>query len=170
MFTLSNLPKSTDKTSKRIGRGNASKGTYAGRGQKGQRSRSGGKSGLARLAARDWALKLPKMRGFRSIHNKPAWVDLSTLVTRCNDMKIITPGLLKKHGIIDSIINGVKILGSDPIKKAIHVKGFLLSVGAIKAIEAAGGKVENIILAKRIVKDAKKIILEEKKAKKLNKN
>ncbi len=169
MFTLSNLPKNTEKTSKRLGRGNASKGTYSGRGQKGQRSRSGGKSGLARLAARDWALKLPKMRGFKSIHNKPAWVDLSVLVDRCNDMEIITPGLLKKHGIIDSIADGVKILGSSPIKKALHVKGFYVSTGANKAIIDAGGKIEDIVVARSIKKAENKQILEEAKAKRLKK-
>ena len=165
MFTLSNLPKNKDKTKNRIGRGNASSGTYSGRGQKGQRSRSGGKSGLTRLASRDWVQKLPKMRGFKSIHNKPSWVDVSTLVDRCGDIKVITPGLLKKHGIIDSVANGVKILGNSPIKKALHVKGFYISASAKEVIESAGGKVEDIVVARTIRKaEAKKVLEQEKQA------
>ncbi len=165
MFTLGNLPKNTDKTKNRIGRGNASSGTYSGRGQKGQRSRSGGKSGLARLAARDWVQKLPKMKGFKSIHNKPAWVDIATLVDCCEDMKVITPGLLKKHGIIDSVKDGVKILGNSSIKKPLHVKGFYISASAKDAIESAGGTVEDVKVARKIRKaEAKKVLEQEKLA------
>jgi len=150
MFSLENLPKNKDKVSKRIGRGNGSKGNYSGRGQKGQKARSGGKSGLDRLAARDWVFKLPKMRGFRSMHNKPSWVDVKTLVNHCAQWEVITPGLLKKHGIIDSVANGVKILGFGPIKQSLHVKGFSLSASAKKAIEEAGGKVEDVVTAHNV--------------------
>lgn len=163
MFTLSDLPKNKDKKKNRIGRGNASAGTYSGRGQKGQRSRSGGKSGLTRLASRDWVQKLPKMKGFKSIHNKPSLVDVATLVNRCDDIKVITPGLLKKYGILDSVKDGVKILGNTSIKKAIHVKGFYISNSAKEIIESAGGKVEDIIVSKKLRKEARKNILEKEK-------
>lgn len=142
MQSLHNLPSKQGKTKKRIGRGNASTGTYSGRGQKGQKSRSGA-SGFARRASRDWVQKLPKLRGFTSMHAKPAWIDVSLLAEKAKDIAVITPGLLKKHGLIDSIADGVKILGKGPLKTALKVKGFYLSESAKKAIIDAGGSVEN---------------------------
>jgi len=55
------------KTRTRIGRGNGSGiGTYSGRGIKGQRARSGGKSGLTARAMKPYLLRIPKSRGFAS--------------------------------------------------------------------------------------------------------
>lgn len=141
MFKLANLPKAKSKTKKRVGRGNASRGTYSGRGQKGQKSRSGGKGGLKRLGARDWVTKLPKSKGFKSQHRQPAWIEVRDLVTKFKSDVIITPGLLKQKKIIASISAGVKILGKGPLTKKIKVKGFLLSAGARQAIIKAGGEV-----------------------------
>lgn len=141
-MNLHSLPSRQGKTKKRIGRGNASTGTYSGRGMKGQRARSGGKSGLARLAARDWVHKLPKAKGFTSIHQKPAWLDIGALSEHFNDGDTVTPGLLKKHGLVSVIKHGVKLLGKGPVQKKLTVKNIQVSKGAQAAIEKAGGTVE----------------------------
>ena len=68
---LHNLsPKAGSKKSKkRVGRGLASKGTTAGRGQKGQKARSG-TGGFKRLGMRKLLLSTPKLRGFGSMQAK----------------------------------------------------------------------------------------------------
>ncbi|MCK4554160.1 hypothetical protein KAU19_04310, partial [Candidatus Parcubacteria bacterium] len=69
MLRLHNIKpnKKAVKKRKRVGRGNASgHGTYSGRGIKGQRSRSGGKSGLKRLGMKMILRNIPKKRGFKS--------------------------------------------------------------------------------------------------------
>lgn len=137
------MPASKSKKKKRVGRGNASKGTYAGRGLKGQRSRSGGKSGLKRIGARDWLMKIPKKKGFKSPHQKPAWITVAKLDRKCGEKEVITPHLLKKKGLVDTIQHGVKILGTGPVQQAMSVKGFYISENAKKAIEKAGGKILN---------------------------
>ncbi|MGB0757780.1 MAG: uL15 family ribosomal protein [Patescibacteria group bacterium] len=142
MQSLHNLPAKQGKSKKRVGRGNASSGTYSGRGMKGQRSRSGA-SGMIRRASRDWVQKLPKMRGFKSIHGKASWIDVKDLARIAKDMEVVTPGLLKKNGAIDSIKDGVKILGSGPISDTVKIKGFYLSGSAKKAILDAGGSIED---------------------------
>ncbi len=64
-LNLSSLVKIKEKNpKKRVGRGNASgKGSYSGRGLKGQRSRSGGKKGLKLRGLRRLSKRLPKLRG-----------------------------------------------------------------------------------------------------------
>ncbi len=72
MLTLHNLKKSKGITkSKRLGRGNSSGvGTYSTRGMKGQRSRSGGKSGLIARSINSYLLRIPKVKGFKSFKPK----------------------------------------------------------------------------------------------------
>lgn len=152
MLAAHNLPKKTTKTKKRIGRGNASSGTYAGRGMKGQRSRSGGKSGLAKRAIKAWVSKLPKKRGFTSIHDKPAWVELTDVARVFDDDSIVTPRLMKEKGLVSNISNGVKVLGKGPVKKKLTLKGVYISASAKQAVEQAGGAIEGQRLARKVLK------------------
>ncbi len=142
MIQLHSLPSRNTKTKRRVGRGNASNGTYSGRGMKGQRSRSGGKSGLARLAARAWVEKLPKAKGFTSIHAKPAWLDIAVLSDHFSDGDTVTPGLLKQKNLVSDIRNGVKLLGNSTVAKKLTIKNMYLSASARTAIEKAGGVIE----------------------------
>jgi len=65
---------------KRVGRGNASgHGTSSTRGGKGQTARSGGSRGLARLGFRRLMQSTPKLRGFKSLNDKPIVVYISDL-------------------------------------------------------------------------------------------
>ena len=70
LHNLTALPKTPRK--KRVGRGNASgKGTYASRGLKGQKARSGGRSGLRRRSLMQQLIKkTPKIGGFKSLKKK----------------------------------------------------------------------------------------------------
>ncbi len=129
------------KKSKRVGRGNSSqKGTTAARGMNGQKSRSGGKSGTARLGMKQSLLKIPKNRGFTSIKPKKKTVTLSTLIRIAGD-ETITPHFLEKKGVISQASFGVKIVGAGAIDKKINIKDCSVSKGATEAIKSAGGSV-----------------------------
>lgn len=130
------------KSSKRLGRGNASqKGTSAGRGTKGQRARSGGKKRTSLRALRPQIMKVPKLRGWKSIHPKPAVVTLRTLSRIAKDGATVSPASLAAEGVIRTAAHGVKIIGNAPLDKKITVVGCVASKGALAAIEKAGGSV-----------------------------
>ncbi|KYH28830.1 MULTISPECIES: 50S ribosomal protein L15 [Clostridium] len=133
------------KAPKRVGRGNGSGlGKTAGKGHKGQNARSGGgvrpgfEGGQMPLYRR-----LPK-RGFTNIFAKE-YVEVN--VNRLNifeDGTEVTPELLKQHGIISKVKDGVKILGNGVLEKKLTVKATKFTKGAIEKIESMGGKAEVI--------------------------
>lgn len=133
------------KKRKRLGRGTASgQGKTAGRGQDGQKSRSGGgvrpgfEGGQMPLYRR-----LPK-RGFTNIFaTRYAEINVEVL-NRFNDGAEITPELLKETGILKKQLDGVKVLGNGEITKKLTVRANKFSKSAVEKIEAAGGKVEVI--------------------------
>ena len=125
----------------RVGRG-GKRGTYSGRGMKGQKAHAGRRipSGLKAILSR-----LPKLRGAgnKSIQEKPEIVNLGDLNKVFQETNIINKHILAQHGLIKDVKNKVKILGNGEIKKAITLEGLLISQSAKKKIEAAGGKVLN---------------------------
>jgi len=125
---------------KRVGRG-GKRGTYSGRGLKGQRARSGGKSGLKRKGMRQLIERTHKLKGFKSIHKKPDILSLALLNKAFKDGDKVTPASLLGKNLVDNIRNGVKILSNGQIKVKITIEGCLLSKNAKIAIEKAGGKV-----------------------------
>jgi large subunit ribosomal protein L15 len=129
------------KDKKRIGRGLGSKGTTAGRGQKGQKSRSG-VSGLKRIGARRQLLATPKLRGFHSGWPKAAVVNLKQLEELFGKGEEVTPKALAKKGLINKTAKNVKILGDGEIKSALNIKGCSVSKAAADKILKAGGKIE----------------------------
>lgn len=142
---LHTLPAS-HKKKQRIGRG-GKRGTTAGRGTKGQRSRAGHR---IRPAERDLILRLPKQRGFR---NKPKTE--KTLVLNLDALKKViasqtkgaaplelTKGFLKAAGLVGKNWRGaVKLLGNGEITAPISVTGIQVSASVKAKIEKAGGKV-----------------------------
>jgi large subunit ribosomal protein L15 len=139
-LTLHNLKSSPKKSRKRVGRGFGSgHGRYSTRGIKGQRSRSGGKAGLKIMGAKKMIMVLPKIGGFKSIHPKPAIINIGKLAEHFNDSDKIFPKILLKKGLIDKIKAGVKILGEGEINKKLIIEGCLVSKGAKEKIEKAGG-------------------------------
>ena len=134
--------KGTRKNKKRVGRGNASqKGTYSGRGMKGQRSRSGGKKGLARRAFKAYLQKIPKLRGFKSMAIKKEVVTTASINRVFNDGDIVTPRSLNKKGLVDKPQHGVKIVLRGELSKPVTVKSCAVSKQAKQAIESAGGQI-----------------------------
>ncbi|KKR84724.1 MAG: 50S ribosomal protein L15 [Candidatus Uhrbacteria bacterium GW2011_GWF2_41_16] len=127
--------------SKRVGRGLGSRGSYSGRGVKGQRARSGGRSGLQLKGLRSLMLKLPKQRGFRSLNEKPSVINVQILDQNFTDGEIVQPKSLLSKGLVDRIDAGVKILGAGELKHKIIVKGCTISASAKEKIEKVGGSV-----------------------------
>jgi len=131
------------KSQKRVGRGTGSGlGKTAGKGQKGQNSRSGGgtkpgfEGGQMPLYRR-----LPK-RGFTNIFAKQI---VEVNVERLNIFENgteVTEALLKERGVVSKTLDGVKILGNGELTKSLTVKVSRFSESAKAKIEAAGGKVE----------------------------
>lgn len=145
---LENLTKAPEaKAKKRVGRGPGSGlGKTSGRGQKGQKSRSGAsipawfQGGQTPLYRR-----IPK-RGFNNTRftTRYATINVSDLNNYFNDGDVVTPELLKEKKIIKKQLNGVKVLGNGELKKKLTVKANIFSGSAISKIESAGGKVEVI--------------------------
>lgn len=133
--------KGATKDKKRVGRGLGSKGTTAGRGQKGQSSRSG-VGGLKRLGMRHTLLATPKVRGFHSLEKKVQIVNLGDLSKRFIAGEVVTPRTLAKKGMVKDGGAKVKVLSEGDLTVAVTVKNCLVSAGAAEKIAKAGGKVE----------------------------
>jgi len=135
-------PKHSNKSKKRVGRG-GKKGTYSGKGSKGQKSRAGRK--LAPII-RELIKKYPKLRGYRSfaLDNYSVVINLETLEKVSEDKEVISPESLIKKGII-SMIKGkappVKILGQGKLTKQLIIENCQVSKTAKEAIEKSGGTV-----------------------------
>lgn len=133
-------PITPNKKRKRVGRGPGSgNGKTSGRGQKGQKSRSGGgvrpgfEGGQTTLARR-----LPK-RGFTNINHKEyAVVNLEDL-NRFEDGSVVTPAEFISTGMVKKVNDGIKILGRGKLEKKLDVKAAKFSKSAKEAIEQAGG-------------------------------
>lgn len=146
-LSLHNLKASSGakKRKRRLGRGNASgKGNYSGKGMKGQRARSGGRSGLGLKGIKGYLQRIPKTGGFTSKRTRPQIVGLRALEREFKEEEIVTPKLLFKKGLIKNTFGGVKILGTGTLKKKLTVKANAFSKGAKDAIIKAGGQIEII--------------------------
>jgi large subunit ribosomal protein L15 len=134
------------KTRKRVGRGTASGyGKTAGRGTKGQNSRSGGgvrpyfEGGQLPLVRR-----LPYKRGFTNIFRvEYSVVNLDRLAGFRKGSKV-DPEALAKAGIIKSPRERVKILGRGELKKALTISAHKFSASAKEKIEAVGGTIAEL--------------------------
>ncbi len=133
--------KGARRSTKRVGRGLGSKGSYSGRGVKGQRARSGGRSGLQLKGIRSLMLKLPKARGFGSLAAKPSVVNVSDLASAFKDGAGVADKSLLAKGLISSSVGGVKILGGGELTVKLTVKNCRVSASAKTKIEQAGGSV-----------------------------
>ena len=133
------------KARKRIGRGNASgHGTTAGRGTKGQLSRSGGGKGAGFEGGQQpLAMRLPKLPGFTNRNRvEYAPVNVSRLEEKFADGDTVDTASLIAAGIIKREYELVKVLGNGEITKKLTVNVDNVSASAKAKIEAAGGKVE----------------------------
>jgi large subunit ribosomal protein L15 len=136
-------PEGSRKDKKRLGRGQGSgTGKTAGKGHKGQNSRSGGgvrpgfEGGQMPLQRR-----LPK-RGFKNPFKvKVAEVTLAQLERFAPD-SVVDAQALAEEGLLKGKFDCIKLLGTGELKHALTVKVDKVSAGAKAKVEAAGGKVE----------------------------
>ena len=141
------------KKRKRVGRG-GKRGTYSGRGIKGQKARAGRR---LKPAIRGFIKKYPKLRGykFKPVRQKPVVINVGILerefsakggFARGGKTEIkINPKILLERGLIRRIkgkISKVKILGKGKIKKPLIIKGCEISKAAKEKIETAGGQIK----------------------------
>ncbi len=131
---------------KRVGRGNATgQGTYAGKGLKGQKARSGAPVRLGFEGGQTPLIKrMPKRRGFKNRFRVDYLeVNLRDLV-RFEAGSEVTPETLKQQRIVRSLKKPIKVLGEGELKVALTVHANKFSVTARERIEAAGGKAVEI--------------------------
>ena len=131
---------------KRVGRGPGSGlGKTSGRGQKGQKARSGGsinpvfEGGQLPLYRR-----IPK-RGFTNAKFKIRFATIN--VEDLNDFKdgtVITPALLKDAGLLKKQCDGVKVLGNGKLERKLTIQAHKFSSSALEKIKEAGSKAEVI--------------------------
>ena len=137
--------KGSTKDRKRVGRGPGSgNGKTAGRGHKGQGSRSGTKQkrnfegGQMPLVRR-----LPK-RGFTNIFRTEFAIVNVGQLERFPAGSEITPELLLAEGVVSKLRDGLKILGDGALTRNLVVKAHKFSKKALEVIQSAGGRCEVI--------------------------
>ncbi len=148
MVTQNSLapPLGSKRKRKRVGRGNGSgHGTYSGRGCKGQKSRSGGKTRPGFEGGQLPLIKrLPQKRGFvNPFRIEYTAVNLAKLNIFESGSEV-TPEKLAAARIVRSLRYPIKILGEGDITHPLSIKANKFSAAAKAKIEAAGGKAEEI--------------------------
>ncbi len=140
-------PPGARKERRRVGRGPGSgRGTYSGRGLKGQKARAGG--GVAPYfegGQLPMIKRLPHKRGFTNIFRvEYAEVNVGRL-NRFEAKTEVTPQTLQEAGLLKAAAKQpIKILGDGDLDRALTVQAHRFSASAKQKIEAAGGKAEVI--------------------------
>lgn len=134
------LPKTKPKRKRYIGHG-GKKGTYSGKGTKGQRSRTGAR---IRPQIQDLIKRLPKMRGYDRISfrakKETATININNLQNHFQSGEVVNRENLLAKGLISARIKRLKILNKGKITKALTIEKIPASKAAIEAIIKAGGK------------------------------
>ena len=137
-------PSMDKKKANRVGRGTGSgNGKTSGRGQKGQKARSGGgvrrgfEGGQTPLYRR-----LPK-RGFTNIHAK-TYTEVTLTMLNKSKATDVTAETLLAENIIGKINDGIVVLATGKLDKKLNVKATRFTAAAKEKIEALGGKAEVI--------------------------
>jgi large subunit ribosomal protein L15 len=146
---LSNLkpPRGSKHAKKRIGRGQGSgNGKTAGRGHKGAKSRSGYKF---KRGFEGGQMPLHRRVPKRGFHNpfrvEYEVVNLDTLAAKFDADAVVTPELLREHGLVGGGKRPVKILARGEVSKKLTVRAHKFSGKAAEKIAAAGGATEVIV-------------------------
>jgi large subunit ribosomal protein L15 len=130
------------KTGKRVGRGIAAgQGKTAGRGTKGQNSRTGSSRKPGFEGGQNPLMqRLPKLRGFKS--KKPVVENVYTGQLEALGKKTVDSTILAEAGLLSTAYVKSKLIVQGELTKAVTVKLPSASAGAITALEAAGGSFE----------------------------
>ena len=133
------------RTRKRVGRGPGSGlGKTAGRGEKGQKSRSGYAHKLGFEGGQMPLHRRVPKRGFKNRNRKEYAVVNVARLEAFEAGTIVTPELLLEKGVVSALRDGIKILGEGKLSKALTVRAHRFSARAQEQIAAAGGKAEPI--------------------------
>ncbi|WP_088187403.1 50S ribosomal protein L15 [Desulfosporosinus sp. FKA] len=128
---------------KRLGRGIGSgNGKTAGKGHKGQNARAGGGVRPGFEGGQNPLYRRMPKRGFKNIFRKEIVALNVRDLERFENGTVITLELLLESGLIKAVKDGVKILATGELTKALTVKIDKVSPAAAEKIVAAGGKVE----------------------------
>ena len=139
----------------RAGRGiSAGLGKTAGRGTKGQKSRTGHHKMPAGFMGGQRAIMqaIPKLKGFKSLHAKAEVVYTDNLNTLSGDVDNF---VLAENALIKSPFNKVKVILRGEVTTKIILKTQFASKTAVAAIEKAGGKFEKVNVPQRVKKSEK---------------
>lgn len=130
---------------KRVGRGYGSGlGKTSGRGQKGQKARSGGNIRPGFEGGQLPLLQTLPKRGFKNPTRKIYSIVNLDKLNRFESGTEVTPELLLETRVIRKLNDGVKVLGEGKLEAKLTVKAQKFSASAKEAIEAAGGNIEVI--------------------------
>ncbi len=140
MITLSNLSKTVCKDTRRIGRGDASgHGTTAGRGTKGQKSRSGGAKGPYFEGGQMPLIRRVPKRGFNSPNRiKFEVISLDDLKQRFQEGAPVNRQSIYEAGLISKKGSDVKILANGTIDKKLKIENIHMSRTAREKLVTAG--------------------------------
>jgi large subunit ribosomal protein L15 len=142
---LLHAPEGANKKKRIVGRGQGSGlGTTAGRGNKGQQSRSGGKTYPGFEGGQMPLYRRLPMRGFSNYPFKKEWqiVNVCDLAAKFQAGETVDVASLLLKGLVKKPEQLIKLLGNGEISIALNVSVDAVSAGAKSKIEAAGGKVE----------------------------
>lgn len=136
-------PTHISKGPKRVGRG-GKKGTYSGKGGKGQTARAGRK--LAPII-RELIKRYPKLKGYRRFEmlETVTVINLETLEKKFKDGETVSPQTLMDKKLVRMIkgkLPEIKILGNGALSKKLTLENCKASASAKAAIEKAGGVVK----------------------------
>ena len=138
-------PKGARRRPKRVGRGPGSgTGVTAGRGTKGQKSRSGYHRQMGREGGQMPVIRRVPKRGLTNIFKKQWAVVNVRDLEKFSAGTEVTPDVLRERGLVPRLRRGtgVKILGYGEISEALVVRAHAFSASARSKIEKSGGRVE----------------------------
>lgn len=145
MLKLNNLKpaRGAKKKNKRVGRGPGSgSGRTAGRGEKGQHSRSGGSTHTWFEGGQMPLYRRVPKRGFKNAFRVPNQVVNLEDLARCESSREITVDVLRELGLVRGVAPRVKILGRGEVTEAYRLRVHAVSASAREKIEAKGGSIE----------------------------
>jgi large subunit ribosomal protein L15 len=133
------------KAPRRVGRGMGSGlGRTSGKGHKGQKARAGSGKGPAFEGGQTpLARRLPK-RGFKNEPFKKEFAVLNLDAIESLGVDVIDPEMLIANNIVKDLKDGLKILGTGELKRAVKVQAHAFSAAAKEKIVAAGGTAEEL--------------------------
>jgi large subunit ribosomal protein L15 len=139
-------PKNAITKIRRVGRGSGSGlGKTSGRGEKGQKARSGYSRKTAFEGGQTPLYRRIAKRGFSNARFATVYAVINLRdLNKFEDGAVITPELLKEMGLVKNQLDGIKVLGNGKLEKKLTVRANDFSNKAKEAIEAMGGKAEVI--------------------------